>query len=490
MSLGPAGRIRAPAAAPALAVLLAACEVVTLEPDPDVAADARVGVAGDLAFDVRLDMIPSPPVDAGPVDLALPPTAVLMPMALDFGEVEPYTPDRRSVSLRAGRDPLRIVGVAVVGDRFELAPDSPRPPVELRPGATVRWTVEYTPEVAGRAAQGALVITAADAERRVPLSGRGSWSGVACAPWTVEIDPGPPAFVEPSSALQLKAKPPSTITPGEARLAWFTVDAPTGQGIQPAEAFDRPDDPAGGGPPDDPETFTAVFFADKAGRYAFEAHPRLPGGAECAPPPSVIAVHACPCPERPLHVRIGWRRAADAAPGTARVVALLADADTRRWRDALGPDRPPPDWGGPGEEDDPRVDVLAGDASGRIDLWLPGGALGPLYRLGLGAFNHPDGPPTRIDVDIALYTGRTLIGRFELAGLEAGRTFWDGLALISDGGSPRVVLYDRLMTADPGRWPDLDAPLGPDSPCDPFAGPRCHAGLRCRGGPGEARCAP
>ncbi len=476
----------------ALVILLwsaMACEVVTLEPDPDHGLDSTLPRA-DAALE-PIDAILRPPdarPDADPPDLALPMGPTLMPMELDFGEVEPYRAVERAVSLRAGRETLRVEAAVVDGRGFDLALGAPPTPLILEPGAMARWPVVFTSEIAGRDSVGELRLTTDDGVRRIPLRGRGAWSGPPCAAWTVEVEPAPPALLEPGATLLLKAKPPATVSLADVGLLWTTVESPMGYADQPLERFLTPDAPQAGGPPDDPSSFAAVLYAEKAGRYLFEAQPILPPTADCMPERARVAVHACPCPERAATIRVGWRRSADAAPGRPRIVPLLIPGAAADWSDGLSPDAPPPDWGRAGPADDPRLDLDHGDVSGRATLWIEDGPLEPVLRLGLAVLAAPDGPPTTVDLAVEVHVGGEIVA-ISADALEAHRSFWDVAAIVSDpAGQVRVVPYDRVLLADDGAWPDPGEPLGLDDRCDPRFGPRCAGRLRCRPAPGGDRC--
>ncbi len=467
-----------------LALALAGCEVITLEPDLD--AGAVDGPAAPVLGDGWADAA-TVPEDAA-ADRALPAAASFVPTTLDFGDVEPYSTVQRSVQLVAGAVAVEIASVGVGGPGFDLDPASPRAPLILRPGEVVRWTVEFTPEVAGRRSAGELVVVAADGIRRVPLTGRGAWSGPPCAQWTVEVDPAPPRAIEPGAGLLLKAKPPATVALGDVGLLWSVVDAPAEQ--QPLERFADPEDPAAGGPPDDPRSFAAVLLADKPGRYAFRAVPILPPEARCEVAASSITVHACPCPDRPLHVRIGWQRSADAAPGRPRVAPFLISGAAETWEDGLREGRPSLEWGRPGRIDDPQLDILAGDTSGRVDIWLDTGHLQQLTRLALAILDTPDNPRSAVDITVDIAVGDKTLASLERRGVVTGHWLWDVAAIVADVEHTRLVAYDRLLRLDGAVLPPVDRPLPAGSPCDLQVGPPCEAPLACRSGRDAAHCRP
>lgn len=477
-------------AAVALALVLGACDVVTLEPDPDL-GDLAVGDAGlppPLLGDGRMpdpDLAPPEP-DAAPDAGA---AAEFSPTRVEFGAVEPYTRVRRSVRLRAGADPVRIESVGVGGPDFALSADSPRAPLVVWPGGVVHWTVEFAPEVAGRRSAGELTVVSEDGVRRIPLSGEGAWSATPCTPWAVEIEPPPPGAIEPQTPLYLVAKPPVSLELGDVGLRWSTLASPDEQVVQPWERFIDPRRPQAGGLPDDPASLIAVAFADKPGRYVFRATPLLPPDAMCAPPPSDLTVHVCPCPERLLHVRIGWRRTAGAPPVRIRPEPAAVDGSAVAWTDGVNRSAPRAEWGRPGPLDDARLDLEPGQDRGRVDVWIAEGELPSVLRLGLGLFDAAGSDATTVDASLELLIGGTSLASIERRAIATG-TAWDIGALVARPGGPRFLPYDRVFEARPGQWPDLQEPLSPDTACEPGLGPPCAPGTSCRLGPDGRRCRP
>lgn len=469
----------------AVAGLLAGCEVVVLEPDLDRGIDR--GPPPPLLGDGGLVDV-TPAEDPAPRDASLPPEPLFMPAEVRVGDVEPYSTVQRSVSLMAGREPLEIETVGVGGLGFALDQRSPRAPLSLQPGEVVRWTIEYTPEIAGRPSVGHLIVVTDQGIRRVPLAGRGAWSGPACATWDAEADPAPPELIEPGTSLLLKAKPPATVALGDVGLSWTLLQSPLGADRVPLERFADPELPQAGGPPDDPVSFAAVLHADKPGRYLFEATPLLPLEADCSPEPTVVAVHACPCPERPLHIRIGWRRSAQAPFGVPSIRPHLISGSEVAWADGLSLDAPAVDWGRAGPLDDALLDAVAGDTSGRLDAWIEEGHLPPLLRLGLAVFNVPGSPRTAVDITVEVHLGAQLVETLHIDGIEAGRSFWDLAAVVREADSTRLIVYDRVLSAEDDELPDPNMPLALGAACDPWFGPVCGPRTRCRPSPEGNRC--
>ncbi|MEZ4436992.1 MAG: hypothetical protein R3F65_31745, partial [bacterium] len=376
---------------------------------------------------------------------------------------------------------LTVHAVDVVGAVYALAEVPALQRIPAGGGAT--YTVVFTPEIAGRGYPGALRITTDAGLFRVPLAGRGAWAGPACDPWPAMVEPAPPAFVEPGDVLRLTAKTPAAVPPERAGVEWRLAEAPLGVEDAPVEAFADPDDPSLGGPPDDPATPTARFAVRKPGRYVFTATPRLPPEADCAPPPTALTVHACPCETRRLHLRVGWRL----DPGVAgRVALLVAPPAAAAWDDPLvARGAPLPDWGFPGPDDDPHLDAQLDPSAGRADFWVEGTVQRGLYRVAL----VPLGPPgAAIDVDLEVIADGRRLATLHGARLSADAVIWDAVGVAFEESSAEAIVYDRVLSLGADRFPPLDLPLAEGAPCHPAAGPRCAMPLRCLPHHDGARC--
>ena len=201
---------------------------------------------------------------------------------------------------------------------------------------------------------------------------------------------------------------------------WVVIDSPEGSVSAPVESYADPARPADGGIADDDTTPTAFFFVDIAGRYTLELRviDNL-GQPNCTP--ATVTVEALP--SKSLHIELIWSTPDD--PDETDAIGTDMDLHLRHelggngnefnWANAAGPNgiydcnfrNKTPNWGTPGLEDNPSLDIDDTNGAGPENITMAGPEIGVSYDIGVNYF--------RAKSTLGLPDGNNLVDRNSFA---------------------------------------------------------------------------
>ena len=249
------------------------------------------------------------------------------------------------------------------------------------------------------------------------------------------------------------------------RYTWTVVERPDGSTAQPVERFQDPRDPANTGLPDDNDTSNALFFVDLAGRYVIDltVEDNLQTTAPsdtCPQPPARIVIEARP--NEDIHIQLVWDTPGDRdqtdGDGTDVDMHLLHPRG-RSWAQApldCYYANASPDWGPPGPDGDPSLDIddVNGAGPENINLDQPEdtSALGGTYRVGMDYYRAENfltggtwGPS---EVTVRIYLGGVEAGEWTQV-MQATHHFWEVASIIWTANDRRVQVIDRYYNSVP-----------------------------------------
>jgi hypothetical protein len=315
------------------------------------------------------------------------------PQAISFERVPVFEMGRETLTLEAcGDQAVTLNEVTLDNDRgaFWLGGR----PLQLEPGETVDFPVEFRPEVGGPH-DGLVHLHSDDPEQpdlTVPLDAEGR-ANRCPTPRAVATE----HHIAPLEVVTLDASP-STDPEGEiVAWRWTLIDAPEDSTTRPSEAYFDPLRPQAGGEADDPRTPQAQLWADLAGVYVLELqvtdrYGLVSPSEEC--PAEILRVEVIAEPQEDLHIQLVWHTPNDANEsdefGTDVDLHLLHPSAPGSWnsqRTDCYYGNQSPEWGPPGADGNPSLDIDDVDGAGpentNLDHPENTDALGGIYRIGL-----------------------------------------------------------------------------------------------------------
>lgn len=248
--------------------------------------------------------------------------------------------------------------------------------------------------------------------------------------------------------------------------SWVVVQAPPGSGRLLFEQFFNPNRPQNGGLPDNVRTPSAVFFADVAGDYVIELLVTDVEGLEAPSvdcPGIVGRVEITARPTGDIHIELVWDTPTDDdlsdADGTDVDLHVLHPLG-RAWNSTpldCYYNNTNPDWGLPGPEGDPRLDIDDVNGAGPETVTIidpqstqPFGPTG--YTVGVHYFRaERSNDPGSFGASLATlrirYDGE-LVAQMERQLLRTGN-FWEPVRLLWGPQEQRPVQIDRYYERTP-----------------------------------------
>ncbi len=384
------------------AITIAPSESIT----PDVIFEPTSALRADSDLVIESNAVNAPSITVGLVANGAVPCLAVNPESLDFSagllvdSLEAETPNIRPLTLEScGTASVRVDRIEFQGatDNFaaiDLPVVQPGAPLYELPAAdpnepppSRQLDVGFWPlEVQAYGGQILVHSNSPESPNVVDVFGRGvdNQCPVPIARETLYQVP-------PLDLVTLDGSP--SMDPGGLveRWEWTVVERPDGSVSEPIESFADPRRPADGGPEDNPETPTAQFFVDLAGRYTIELRvvDNL-GQGSCAPPVARVTIEAVP--EKDLHIQLVWSTPDD--PDESDQFGTDVDLHFRHeragdgWANAAnGFDcyfrNKTPDWGAQGDvADNPSLDIDDTNGAGPENVNLASPEIGVTYDVG------------------------------------------------------------------------------------------------------------
>lgn len=331
------------------------------------------------------------------------PCVQVVPDNVDFGaallaaSVDGPPPNVRPVSIEScGTTPLEITRIEIEGgngaftvvdlpDVEEGAPLFTLPPMaEGQPLPSQQLQIGFSPTELRAYGGRLLVHSNAGAPFPVDLFGRGVDNACPIPEvTTAQYD------VRPLDIITLDGTPSNDPGGQVKRWEWTVVARPDGSVSQPVERFADFQRPADGGDEDDTETPTAQFFVDLAGQYVIELRVYDNLGQVSCDPFAVKQITIDAVPDKDLHVQLVWSTPAD----PDETDSIGTDVDLHVLHENAGGvwyaddwdvyfAQVNPEWGAPGPEDNPTLDIDDTNGAGPENVNLNRPEAGVSYEIG------------------------------------------------------------------------------------------------------------
>jgi hypothetical protein len=309
------------------------------------------------------------------------------------------------------RQPLEIYGISLGADpvlggadvfRLQGVPALVEPAV-LDPGATLPFTLvfeplRYTPATNPACTSedcevidGAMLTIESNDDVKTPLdiSVRGLGTNNHCpvaiararprgssAPWDTQLDVIPLVTLELDASLSTDADGPLS------GYLWEVTERPLGSTapLQPRADVANP-----------------TFFLDLAGRYIFSLRVYDQTGVESCEPATVLAMVT---PNEDIHVQLVWNtNDTDVDLHFMRDGGVWDSQDDCHWKNRA------PDWGAPGTDDDPSLDIDDVNSYGPENINLSNPEHGRRYHVGVYYYSDHGNRSPQTDVTIRIFIG-------------------------------------------------------------------------------------